>query len=362
MRNFCIRLLIPVAVAFSLPACSALNKAASQSSISFLHTYEVALKRFESGHIMEARAHILRMDKMREDYPRALRLLRTTIEPARRRLLAHYMRQAKRAEKRHEWARALALYEQAASFSPDDRRLAAKVRRMDVRLRQLRMNTLIAKRRNEDQAMLSWLNAYRPPRGLDARDAAFVRELEKRQEWVEERAAEAYREASRFLLKGYPEVAFAEIESHLRLDPDSRKGRKLRKRIIATLPQGLRLPRKAGFRRRQQHVPTDISAMQIRQLMRQGKLLQARSYAVYYRRRGGKDADTLLKAVQAQISKAAAEAFGRGRKAFREERLADAVRYWRRAVALMPDESTYVESLRRAEQLRERLRILRSGK
>jgi ABC-type nitrate/sulfonate/bicarbonate transport system substrate-binding protein len=210
--------------------------------------------------------------------------------------------------------------------------------------------------------MLSWLNAYRPPRGLDARDAAFVRELEKRQEWVEERAAEAYREASRFLLKGYPEVAFAEIESHLRLDPDSRKGRKLRKRIIATLPQGLRLPRKAGFRRRQQHVPTDISAMQIRQLMRQGKLLQARSYAVYYRRRGGKDADTLLKAVQVQISKAAAEAFGRGRKAFREERLADAVRYWRRAVALMPDESTYVESLRRAEQLRERLRILRSGK
>jgi len=362
MRSCWPRLLLLAGLACALPACSALNKAASQSSISFLHTYEVALKRFESGHIMEARDHILRMDKTRDDYPKALRLLRTKIEPARRRLLAHYSRRGAKAEKRHEWAKALAMYEQAASFAPGDKRLAAKVQRMDLHLRQLRMDTLIVKRRAEDMAFLSWLNAYIPPKGLDARDVVFAREREKRQEWVEDRAAEAYREANRYLMKGYPEVAYAEIESHLRLDPDSRKGRKLRKQIVSTLPKGLKLPHKAKFKRQRLRVPGDISAVQIRQLMRQGKLLRARTYAIHYKRRGGKDADALLKSVRTQISKAAAAAFEKGRKAFREERLADAVRNWRRAVALMPDESIYVESLRRAEQLRERLRILRGGK
>jgi len=362
MRSYWLRLLLLAGMACALPACGALNKAASQSSISFLHTYEVALKRFESGHIMEARDHILRMDKTRDDYPKALRLLRTKIEPARRRLLAHYRRQAVRAEKRHEWARALAMYEQAATFSPGDKRLAAKVRRMDLHLRQLRLNTLIARRRVEDAAFLSWLNAYAPPKGLDARDPVFVREFEKRQEWVEDRAAEAYREASRYLLKGFPEAAYAEIESHLRLDPDSRKGRKIRKQIIAALPEGLKLPHKAMFRRQQQRTPGEISPARVRKLMREGRLLQARSYAIHYKRRGGRDAESLLTAVQTRISKAAAKAFEEGRKAFSEERLADAVRYWRRAVALMPDESAYVDSLRRAEQLRERLRILRGGK
>lgn len=359
-----LRLLVVGVLACSLPACGALNKAVSQSSIGFLHTYEVALKRFENGHIMEARDHILRMDKTRDDYPQAQQLLKKKVEPARRRLLAHYSRMAAAAEKTHKWARALAMYEQAASFSPASRKLAAKVRSMDLQMRQVRMNVLVKKRRAEDAAMLSWLNAYAPPKNLNVRDMPFTRQLEQKQEWVEDRATEAYIEAKRYLRKGYPEVSYVEIESHLRLEPDSSKGLKLKKKILAALPKGLKMPHKSRLKRTvpRLHVPMDVSAGKIRQLMKKGNLLQAKEYAMHYRRRGGKDADALLKDVRSRISKAAGAAFEKGRRAFREERLSDAVRYWHKALELMPNEASYAESLRRAEQLQERLQILRSGK
>jgi len=362
--NALLRLVAVAALTFNLSACGSLNKAASHSSFDLLHTYDVALTRFESGHIMEARDHIQRMDKTRDDYPQAQQLLKKKIEPARKRLLAHYARIAKASEKSHEWARAQSMYEQAARFSPADRTMSGKVSRMDLRIRQLRMNTLVRKRRSEDATLLSWLNAYVPPKGLDTRDMPFTRQMAQRQEWVEDRAVQAYREASRYLQKGYPETAYVEIESHLRLAPDSSKGQKLKKRILAALPRGLKMPRKARIKLpvSRLRTPRDIKAGQIRQLMQQGKLRQANEYALHYRRSGGKDADALLKAVRIQSSKAAGAAFEKGRRAFREERLTDAVRYWRRAVELMPDETSYAESLRRAEQLRERLQILRSGK
>jgi len=44
---------------------------------------------------------------------------------------------------------------------------------------------------------------------------------------------------------------------------------------------------------------------------------------------------------------------------FQQEKLDQAIRYWRKAVALRPDQTEYVDALRRAELLKERLGMLR---
>ncbi|MDQ6964677.1 MAG: hypothetical protein Q9M13_07125 [Mariprofundales bacterium] len=341
---------------------SSINRAASRSSISFLHTYEVALKRFKSGHIMEARDHILRMERGRKNYKKALLLLKNQIEPARRRLLKHYSRAAAKAERRAQWTEALTLYRQAARFSLSNSRLLKRVRRMDLRVRQLRMSTLIKQHRREDRALLSWANSYRAPKGLTSNDPLLTRHQRHRQELVEEMATEAYREASRSLLRGYPAAAYAEIESHLRLEPASRKGAKLRARIIAALPKGIKIPRQAGVKRRTraaEHIGI-VTTGQIKELLKNGKLLKAKRYALYYRRQDGKGAKALVKQVQAAISAEAAQAFAKGRQAFRNEQLVDAVTNWRRASQLMPSNTEYSDSLLRAQQLLERLKILSS--
>ncbi|MDX8413889.1 MAG: hypothetical protein R8J85_07355 [Mariprofundales bacterium] len=347
-----------------LSACgtvgSNINQAASQSSIGFLHTYSIALKRFKSGHIMEARNHILRMDKSRKHYHKALRLLKTKIEPARRRLLKHYSRAAAKAEKRHKWTKARNLYREAASFSLSNKRLTKKMQRMDLHMRQLRMDTLIKQLRREDRALLSWLYAYTPPNGLNAKEMPFIRQAKHRQAWVEDIAAQAYREARRYLLRGYAEVAYAEIESHLRLEPESSKGAKLRARIMAELPKGLKLPHRMRFKRHaaSAHTIGTVNANQIKQLIKNGKLLQAKRYALHYRHQDGKGADALFKTVQAHIRKVAAISFEQGRQSFRKEQLTAAVRHWHRATQLMPNNTEYRESLLRAEQMLERLKIL----
>jgi len=304
------------------------------------------------------------MDKTRDDYAQARDLLRRKVEPARKRLLAHYKRKAVLAERKHVWARALDMYEQAASFSLDDKAFWKKVRRMDLRMRQVRLDKLIKLRRSEDSAMLAWLDAYAAPRELAADDAPFIRKQEQRQDWLEDWIDETYREARRYLSRGYPEVAYVEIESHLRLDPGSSKGLKLKKKIISALPTGLKLPRVGKFKSPESSLRVSrlASAEQIRLFIKQGKLLRAKKSAVYYRRHGGKDAELLLKRIQARIEKQADAAFQKGRVAFREERLPEAAKYWRRAAELMPEQADYAESLRRAEQLQERLRILRGSK
>ncbi len=331
-----------------LSACASLDKAVSQSSISFLHTYEAALRAYDRGSIMPARDHVLRMDKARDDYAQARRLLKKKIEPARRRLLAHYKRKAEVAEGRREWFKALSLYEQAISFSPGSRTLAGKVRSMDLRVRQLRIDRLIKRRRNEDAALLAWAGAYSPPKGLDANDISFSRKLEERQDWMDDWAREAYREAWWYLKKGYPEVAYVEVESHLRLNPDSSKGARLRQEVIDAFPKGLKIPRGGGVNlpASRLQTPKSVNAEQIRLLMKQGKLVQAKKYAQAYQRRGGKGADSLLKGIQARIEKAADKAFQQGRIEFREERLPKAINHWRRATELAPNHPDYAKSLR----------------
>jgi len=95
-------------------------------------------------------------------------------------------------------------------------------------------------------------------------------------------------------------------------------------------------------------------------LMRQGMWVQAKEIALLYRRNEGVGADKLLKDVNEGSEKAAAVLFARGSIAFRKEHIDVAVKMWGQAVVMQPENPEYVDALRRATQLQERLHLLRS--
>lgn len=351
----------PIMVLLLLAGCA--SGAIKSGELSFLYTYNAALRDFEHGRIMEARRTVLNMDKSRADYPQAQKLLKEKIEPARRKLFHHYLSQARKAKEKGQWWLAKKFYAQAAQFSLQPARYRRAAQAMDARLRQLRLDVLGRQRRREDAALLAWAKAYQPPMGLPADDAVFTRMAEQHQDLVDERATHAYLEAKRYLRHGHPEAALVEVDSHLRLRPDSRMGIRLRQDIIAALPAGVKPPPAVvPAKPAPQKAPAGlVQPRQIRDLLAKGELLKARAYALAYQRQGGKGADRLLQEVDRRLAKEAAAAFQRGRAAFRQERLGEAVRHWRRAVALRPDEAEYSENLERAEALMERLRILRSA-
>ncbi len=64
--------------------------------------------------------------------------------------------------------------------------------------------------------------------------------------------------------------------------------------------------------------------------------------------------------MNAGLEKAASALFAQGSIAFRKEHIDDAVKLWGQAVSMQPENSEYVDALRRAMQLQERLHLLRS--
>lgn len=332
------------------------------SPMSFLYGYESALRDYKAGRIMEARNTVLHMDKSRLDYTDARALLKKKINPARLRLLRHYVRAAKRAEKSEIWFRAKALYEQAASFSISNAALLKRARSMDLRMRQIRMDKLIIQRRKEDAQLLSSLTQYDAPKGLPPQDAPFSRQRERMKDSLLSRAKDANLAAKREIREGYPEVAYVEIESFNRLRPDSAKGKILMREIKKTLPRGLHVQPVAQpiAKISPATTPKTISAATIRKLIKKSEWLKAKRYAVVYQREGGEHADRFLKTIERSMDRQAASAFKAGRIAFRLEHLDQAVEHWRQAVALRPENMEYTHSLDRALQLQERLRILRS--
>jgi tetratricopeptide (TPR) repeat protein len=253
--------------------------------------------------------------------------------------------------------------------------------KMEYKLRQLRLNALLSQRRKEDYVLLVNPNAYKPPKGISLKDGVFYRKREQFEDDLDDRAARAYREARRYLRRGIPEIAYVDIESYLRLQPDSGRGKNLLKEIKEAMPKQLSIPsvqkiaKKAARHRKAVKkqspvnqepvqrviVPDFISAEQIRALMQRGELLSAKQYAQIYRREGGKGAAQVLAKIQKEIKKEASDLFARGGVAFRQEHLNRAIQYWSDAVALRPEEPEYVEALRRAHQLEERLTLLRQA-
>ena len=361
------RIHVPVARGWILILCVSVFSACSLStvkapSLGFLYGYESVIRDYKAGRIMEARNTVLHMDKSRPDYANARTLLKKKIEPARLRLLRHYVRAAKRAEKAGTWFQAKSLYEQAASFSIHNAALLRKVRNLDLRMRQIRMDKLIAQRRKEDSQLLSSFSQYNVPKGLSPRDDPFSRQRKNLERRIVSRARNSYLAAKREMRNGYPEVAYVEIESFRRLKPGAARGKTLMSGIRKALPKGLRIPstNQPVAKINPIAIPKTVTAGDIQELIKKGKWLKAKSYVVVYQREGGKHADRLLNTIEKNMTRRAASAFKAGRIAFRLEHLDKAVENWKQAVALRPDNTEYSHNLNRALQLQERLRILRS--
>lgn len=330
-------------------------------------SYKSALYFFESGDIMLARKAALRTGPERPDHDDAQKLLREKIEPARLKLLRHYRLAAIKAENKGSLYTAREQFLKAAELSTDDESMQKQANRIDLALRQKRINQLVAQRRQEDRELLDTLNSYDPPKGLDPKDLPFARELERAQDRVLARGRNALTAAKRELREGHPEVAYVEAESYQRLRPGSRLGELLMQDVREALPKGLKIPgeakrstRSASRGNTSNRPPASISAEQIQALMGEGRWVQAHEYAILYRRDGGDDADTLLQDIDRNMKKQAEAAFKSGQMAFQQEQLDKAVEAWTTAARLQPENRDYADSLRRATELQERLRILQS--
>jgi len=339
-------------------------------TFNMMNAYAVIQHDFKRGRIMRARARVLAMNKSDRGYKKAQKLLEEKIEPARRRVFIHFLRTAKQMEKNARWSEAMWAYDQAMAVTIKPAVMQQKRAEMKQHMRQLRMEKLLQQRRKEDRTLFVYAGAYESPRGISPTDEIYERMREHYDDLLNERENMAFREASRFLRKGLPEIAYVEIESYLRLQPDSIKGKKLLASIQREMPSFLKIPAepvsksaavKPAVIKRASHTQT-VTAEQIQAALKAGKLLQAKQLAHIYRRNGQQGADKLLAQVQKKVHATAASLFAKGSVAFRKEQLDRSIQYWRDAVALAPEESEYVESLRRAQQLQERLMLLQEQK
>jgi len=167
------------------------------------------------------------------------KVLKNKINPARIRLLRHYKAKGKKAEKDHEWSKAMVFYQQAAEFSAKPSIFLTYVSNMELKMRQERMDALLKQRRLEDDTWIRWSRVYEPPRGVKASDSAFSRMRGSIENDLEDRAARSYREARRYLNKDMVGVAYIEAESYLRLMPGSEKGQRLMLDVREAMPKGL---------------------------------------------------------------------------------------------------------------------------
>jgi tetratricopeptide (TPR) repeat protein len=358
----------------------------SKTVLDFMRSYGSIKNDFEHGRIMKARSRVMAMKKSDQDYIRAHKLLRQKIEPARIRLFEHFLDKAKGAEAKKLWSKAMSAYKQAKDFTIKPKVMENKRLKMEYNLRQLRLNVLLNLRRKEDYTLLINPNIYESPQGADTEDEVFIRKQEQYEDDLDDRAARAYREAKRYLRKKMPEIAYVDIESYLRLQPDSDRGKKLLKEIRDVMPRQLSIPpvgtalqvrkiekkptrKKRAIKKaiakkktvKRVVVPGFVSADQIQLMMQHGDLLKAKKYAQAYRREGGKNATELLAKIQMKIEKRASDLFAKGSIEFRQEHLDRAIEHWGEAVSLMPEEAEFVEALHRARQLKERLILLRQA-
>ena len=365
-----------IAVALILSACqvnrSSLDNAVDDllikgsETFNMLDPYAVIRHDYQRGRIMRARARVLAMHKTDKQYKQAQTFLKEVVEPARRRVYLHYLHLAQQNEKQKRWSDALWSYDQAKAVTIKPAVMEKKRAEMEQHLRQFRFEQLLKQRRREDRKLLHAAAAYEAPAGISTDDEVYARMRENFEDRLDARSRLEFREGLRYLSKDLPEMAYIELESYLRLQPDQVKGKKLMANIKQKMPDFLRIPPVPGHT----SVPATLTnvnrvnhakvatAGQVKAALASGALLQAKQLAHIYQRNGGKDADKLLAQVEKKVHAVAASLFSKGSDAFRREQLDGAIRYWRDAAALAPEESEYIESLRRARQLQERLALL----
>lgn len=364
------RLIIVVTFSLILSACAAGEKLLEQGiRLQIVNPYAEIKRDFERGRIMRARRLVLGMEKGDPDYELAHTYLKKKIEPARRRIFVHYLRSAKVMEQRKQWSSAMEAYAKAKSVTIKPEVMEKKRVEMEFRMRKLRFERLLVQKRKEDAAWLNDLRSYEPSRGISPKDEVYQRQRELFNDALDERADYAYSEAKRYLRRDLPEIAYVEIESHLRLQPGSGKGERVLTEVKEKLPSQLKIKLRVPKSRNKAHsAPKRNSSLeavtsdQIHEVMKKGDLLEARRLVQNYRRSDGKDAERLQRQIEKKAESRAAELFAKGSIAFRKEKLDKAISNWGEAVALMPDQAEYVEALHRARQLKERLNLLRAQK
>ena len=370
------------AAALALAAMLALSGCASLSefAVSLTDPIAAAEHAYARGDLMKARRILLEVPKDDPRYEEARRLLHRKVDPARRKLIRRYRLAAERAEREGRWWRAAELYEQAASFSIAPQELLARKKKAEMRVRKARFLQLLEARRAEDEPFVRWREHYAPGKALDPEDWVLGRKRREVERLVEQRADRALEEARFFLGKGLPEIAFVEIESHLRLAPDSEEGRRLYGDVLHAMPKELRRlalaphrPARARHARnhRRVHVPKpSATPVRVPSLAELKKAVEARDWQRARRmalaiRRGGKpgqakEAARMLVEIDKAMAEDARKHYARGRVFFRKEQLDAAIAEWEKAVRLDPDSLEYEEALRRARLLKERLELLRA--
>ncbi|MDX8409147.1 MAG: hypothetical protein R8J84_03755 [Mariprofundales bacterium] len=337
---------------------------AKASAFAFLNSYKAALSDFAQGRIMEARAKIVAMDTTREDYPAAQKLLRQKLDPSRRKMLQFYLDRARLREKQGKWKLAARDFGQAAYFSTKPRRWKQQQQRLEMKVRQRRFDLLRRVLQREDRVLLSWPSAVAPPKQLVG-DALIKGWQARRWDALDDRAQVAYSEAGRYLRADLPELAYAEVKSMLRLDSGDGRGVRLLREVKKRLPPQISL-KKVRFSRNRPNraskrghklLMKDLGEQTIQRLIADHRWSKARQYTLAWKRQQGNNADLLLR----QLNLQAKRFYDQGRLAVKQERLSEAVRLWKQAVALMPDSEEFSKALEWAEQMQERLRLLRNS-
>jgi len=331
---------------------------AKPSSFGFLNSYQAALHNIEQGEIMEARAKIIAMDKTREDYPAAQKLLRHRIDPSRRKMLQFYLDRARLREKHGAWKLAAQDFGQAAYFSIKPKQWLQQQVRINMRIRQMRFNILRHTLQAEDRRLLAHSALLNPPRQL-AHDPLIQGWQEEHWDALEARAQHAVSQASGYLHSHLPELAYAELQSALRLDPSVNRVQELLDETKKSMPAQIKLTRAKSQQNRKPHTASrpaqKTDAATIKRAISTHHWAKARQYALAWRRQRGANADQFLK----QLTHQAQLFFDQGRVAVKQEKLPRAVALWQKAVTLAPQNDAYNQALEWALQMQERLNLLK---
>jgi len=339
-------------------------------SVGLLSPYKAAEEAYKKGDMIEARQRLVSIKKTDKDYKRARHFLNTKVDPARLKLLRYYARKGKSEEAAGHWAQAEEAYKTAASLSRSPKALLRYQKAMNIKARQLRMQSLYEQRLEEDSAWLDWQENYTPPRGLLGDDASFALAREDLAEVLEYRVDHALWLANKHKKMGLPEIAWVYADSYLRFKPDSKKAEDLKQAMEKLMPSALSIEKmdvidkKVALKKtRKVHqrkpVHQKVLEKDVRVLMKAGKWAEAKRAALSLRRQGNPDADDLLKVIEQKTARLAAKAYEQGNIAFRKEHIEQAVAFWEKAVQWMPDEQLYVDTLRRGRKVQERLAALK---
>ena len=352
-----VRNIVYVMLVLFLSACAGKSGHDLQVSLGLVSAYDAAQTEFHQGLVMEARERLRAIPEDDNDYVQAQTFLKSEVEPARLKLLRYYARKGKAEERKRNWAKAEEAYRMAVELSRQPKALLAYQKNMNLKVRQLRFDTLYAQRKQEDTAWLKWKDAYIPPKGLFGDDEAFRLADEDVNQELKLHIDKTWVLAGIYEKKDVPELAWLYADSYLRMVSDDKKAQDLKNAMATALPKGFKLfkSKPEVVKAKTMKPPKNqVSVEEVKLLMKQGSWLEAKKKALQLRKRGNAEADNLLESIDVNISTMADKAYKDGNLAFRSEKINKAVQFWQRAVDFEPNEQTYVDSLRRGKQIQER--------